>query len=44
MKDTKAIQVRKLSAIDLEGSCGDSGTNGLEGCFRHEKSDFQHLT
>jgi hypothetical protein len=44
VKDSKAIQVRRLSAADLEGSCGDSGTNGLEGCFRPEKSDLQHLT
>jgi hypothetical protein len=44
LKDSKAIQVRRLSAADLEGSCGDSGTNGLEGCFRPEKSDLQHLT
>jgi hypothetical protein len=29
MKDSKAIQVRRLSAANLEGSCGDSGTNGL---------------
>ncbi len=43
MKDSKAIQVRRLSITNLEGSCGDSGTNGLEGCFRPEKSDFQHL-
>jgi hypothetical protein len=44
VKDSKAIQVRRLSAADLEGSCGDAGTNGLEGCFRPEKSDLQHLT
>jgi hypothetical protein len=44
VKDSKAIQVRTLSATDLEGSCGDFGTNGLEGCFRPEKSDLQHLT
>jgi hypothetical protein len=43
VKDSKAIQVRRLSVADLEGSCGDFGTNGLEGCFRPEKSDFQHL-
>ncbi len=43
VKDSKAIQVRRLSTINLEGSCGDSGTNGLEGCFRPEKSDLQHL-
>ncbi len=44
VKDSKAIQVKRLSIVDLEGSCGDSRTNGLEGCFRLEKSDFQHLT
>jgi hypothetical protein len=44
VKDSKAILVRRLSAADLEGSCGASGTNGLEGCFRPEKSDLQHLT
>ncbi len=44
MKDSKAIQVRRLYVVDLEGSCGDSGTNGLEGCFRPEKSDLQPLT
>jgi hypothetical protein len=44
VKDIKAIQVRRLFVADLEGSCGDFGTNGLEGCFRHEKSDLQHLT
>ncbi len=38
VKDSKVIQVKKLSAADLEGSCGDFGTNGLEGCFRLEKS------
>ncbi len=43
MKDSKAIQVKRLSVVDLEGSCGDSGTNGLEGCFRPEKSDLQPL-
>jgi hypothetical protein len=41
VKDSKAIQVRRLFVVDLEGSCGDSGTNGLEGCFRLEKNDFQ---
>ncbi len=44
MKDSKAIQVKRLSVGDLEGSCGDFGTNGLEGCFRPEKSDLHHLT
>jgi hypothetical protein len=44
VKDNKAIQVRRLSAANLEGSCGDSGTNDLEGCFRPEKSNLQHLT
>jgi hypothetical protein len=44
VKDSKAIQVRRLFVVDLEGSCGDSGTNGLEGCFRPEKSDLQPLT
>ncbi len=44
MKDSKAIQVRRLFVVDLEGSCGDSGTNGLEGCFRPENSDLQPLT
>jgi hypothetical protein len=44
VKDSKAIQVRRLSTTNLEGSCGDFGTNGLEGCFRPEKSDLQHLT
>jgi hypothetical protein len=44
VKDSKAIQVRRLSVADLESSCGDSGTNGLEGCFRPKKSDLQHLT
>jgi hypothetical protein len=44
VKDSKAIQVRRLSVVDLEGSCGDSGTNGLEGCFRPEKSDLQPPT
>ncbi len=43
MKDSKANQVRRLSVVDLEGSCGDSRTNGLEGCFRPEKSDLQPL-
>jgi hypothetical protein len=43
-KDSKAIQVKRLSIVDLEGSCGDSGTNGLEGCFRPKKCDLQHLT
>jgi hypothetical protein len=28
----------------LEGSSGDFGTNDLEGCFKPEKSDLQHLT
>jgi hypothetical protein len=28
MKDSKAIQVKRLFVVDLEGSCGDSGTNG----------------
>jgi hypothetical protein len=41
---SKAIQVKRLSVADLEGSCGDSGTNGLKGCFRPKKSDLQHLT
>jgi hypothetical protein len=40
VKDNKAIQVKRLSTADLEGSCGDFGTNGLEGCFRPEKSDL----
>jgi hypothetical protein len=44
VKDSKAIHVRRLSVVDLEGSCGDSSTNGLEGCFKPEKSDLQHLT
>jgi hypothetical protein len=44
MKDSKAIHVRRLFVVDLEGSCGDSRTNGLEGCFRLEKSDLQPLT
>jgi hypothetical protein len=44
VKDSKAIHVKRLSVADLEGSCGDSGTNGLEGCFRLEKRDLQHLT
>jgi hypothetical protein len=44
VKDSNAIQVRRLSVVDLEGSCGDSGTNGLEGCFKLEKSDLQPLT
>jgi hypothetical protein len=44
VKDNKAIRVKRLSAADLEGSCGDSGTNGLESCFRPEKSDLQHFT
>ncbi len=44
MKDSKAIQVTKIFVANLEGSCGDFGTNGLEGYFKHEKSDFQHLT
>jgi hypothetical protein len=43
MKDSKAIQVKRLSVVDLEGSCGNFGTNGLEGCFRPEKSDLQPL-
>jgi hypothetical protein len=44
VKDRKAIQVRRLFAANLEGSCGDFGTNGLEGCFRPKKSDLQHFT
>jgi hypothetical protein len=44
VKDSKAIQVRRLFVVDLEGSCGDSGTNGLEGCFRPKNSDLQPLT
>ncbi len=38
VKDNKAIQVKRFFAADLEGSCGDSGTNGLEGYFRPKKS------
>ncbi len=37
VKDSKAIHVRRFSVVDLEGSCGDSGTNGLEGCFRSRR-------
>jgi hypothetical protein len=44
VKDSKAIQVRRLFVVDLEGSCGDSRTNGLEGYFRPEKSDLQPFT
>ncbi len=40
VKDSKAIQVRRFSATDLESSCGDSGTNGLEGYFRPEKTNL----
>jgi hypothetical protein len=43
VKDSKAIQVKRLCAAYLEGSCGDFGTNGLEGCFKSEKSDLLHL-
>jgi hypothetical protein len=44
VKDSKAIQVKRLSVAHLEGSCGDFGRNGLEGYFRPEESDLQHLT